>query len=391
VLGLHPQMTSKSILQTVGTGPDIYSYLKASQELMSGSQVANYAWVLNLWPPGMVGMHSFLTLIFSQTHLPLIEGIFISFLISTIPSICWNKSSIHILLKFVAMFILWWAIFFGLNFSVYTSMMSDIYFVTVMCFIFVCLAGPITVKKSMLIGFLLAIASYFRQVGESTFYLLNIFIVFYFAQELVRSNVFSKSIKKVRYLIIVSCAYLLVTLPWRIVRIFWLKSFSWSSSDRLLWAHTWMNQDYLRERSANWVYADGGNWACSLNRLACSKIGLLESKQQIPFDTSNISTLNHLRSAALSQIFHNPFAFISNRSGFFYHTLTTTNMSRFFDYTKLVYCLGVLSVFLLIYTVVWLLVSLNQFEARYCWPLIVIGVVSLLLFHPQNRRSYENE
>jgi len=100
-----------------------------------------------------------------------------------------------------------------------------------------------------------------------------------------------------------------------------IHSLSWSSSDRVLWAHVWMSNKYLKIVGGGWVSADGGNWGCDLNRRVCDQITSAQLAKIHPFDTSNIETINLFRRNAVEQLMIHPFKFLENRSYYYFKSL----------------------------------------------------------------------
>ena len=323
VAGLSPLMSTTQILNKVPAGPDMHSYLQAALDFTQHRSIfAQDHWVVTLWPPGMVAFHSIFIELFSQSFSVFAECFLSVLMISLLATLSWRTKLIpHALIRATLLSIFGFTIYYGLNFSVYSVNMSDLWFVLMACISLLAFASFFGLRRLVIGGIFLALASYFREVGESSFYLLLLctLIVIFFNSFRYKSLTFS--LVKARSILVVLTTYGLVTGPWRVMRWLSIRSFSWSSSDRVLWAHVWMSDKYLNNVAAGWVSTQGGNWGCALNRSICDEITNSQLAKNNPFDTSNIETINFYRHNAVVQLLLHPLKFLENRFHYFFKAL----------------------------------------------------------------------
>jgi len=388
VCGLRPTMSTPEILKQVQAGADLHSYLQAGFDLTrSKSLFLQDKWVISLWPPGMVAFHAIFIFTFSSAFSAFAEGIFAVLLISFLAVVAWrSKIKVHPKTRIALLILYAFGIYYGLNFSIYSVCMTDLWFVLLACGCLAALMNARSAWRSVLAGILLASAAYFRQVGENSFYVFFFFSIFLLLRDLFKTRSTRNSLRKATDDFLVVGAYLLVTAPWRILRYSRIHSLSWSGSDRVLWAHVWMNDNYLAKVHGGWVRDQGGNWGCNLNLRVCEKINIFQGSQLYPFNTSNSELINSFRKQAIFQIFENPIGFFIDRIHFFFKALFG-NLQLHFEWLLSRNLLSISSLVVLIALTVKLVTGLLHGSTSQLILLsLILGlVISILPAHIETR------
>jgi hypothetical protein len=121
----------------------------------------------------------------------------------------------------------------------------------------------------------------------------------------------SYELEKNFYLSVV-LTFLLLALPFTLVKLASTGSPTWSSGD-YVWGQKWMSDEMLRSNGANFLVEGGSNWACNIDPIKCQEIASQENSSGQPYSGFGEYTFIEFRNMAFFAAFEHPGRFMLNR------------------------------------------------------------------------------
>jgi hypothetical protein len=418
-LGEPASSSPKNLIPVLGLS-DSGNYLKAAIDIQDFQIQEENKWIFNLWPPGQV----ILLALFVKLSVPPVLGMGILFCflwalaaVMFIQTINLNRGNLPLIIMFCAAWLtgaplLGWNQKEGaLGSDGISTALASIFVITLITLKEKINVVPLSAIRNIgiLLGLLLAIISYLRFIFLFAV-LFSALVILFHPQNLkpillrmrrskmkrVNGPLIFQKIKKL-YLV-TSTIFLLLTLPFTLIKIVSTGSPSWSSAD-YVWGQKWMSDEILLSNNANFLIQGGSNWACKIDTETCNQIIEKEVSTEYPFSGYGEFNFAEFRNLAFLSAIKNPISFVENRAKVVFQTFETLpgasigdknnqtkgilllfsfmfiffsgllffRMKSVFDTFIVLFCLGL-----------FLPLIFEHFESRYLIPIQAISILYIL-------------
>ena len=397
-----PLLTGASAFERAAGDTDAGSLMSAALSYsQTGKLLGGYFWVLNLWPPGMVGVDVLIIAAQNATGIPAV------LLMVLLNCLVWAASLgfYFVVIRarrglltagiFAVAALLYsgtsvWGMRNGLF---YSDSFGALAFCTALVLLFLCAeaVGRRRIALAVVAGGFLGVAAYFR----ATFELINnvlfvggivLVVVLLLLRRMRRSPAWTGAALATAVPIAVAGAvYMLVTLPWRAYAGLRIRpgDFRWSTVADIISGQRWIPSSQL-DGVASFLDEGHINWACRLDAAVCQRIADAELGSLEPYTGRGHFTNAQFDQYTTEAALGHPLQFLQERFGMLTLGFTSETGSA----------IGVLAVaesLLLAIALVLLVVAFVR-GAGYRNPGFVVFAIAtagqfatLLLFHQESR------
>jgi hypothetical protein len=327
----HPVTASVSQLIPALGGSDAGSYLGAALDLQDGSISPKYAWVLNLWPPGMPYILALMIKLGGGASpvLPMVILLCIlwSVVLATLAGILLPR---HGYLTFTVFTVFWllspiftaWTIHGGVLGS--DGLATALGTLVAIGLVWATLAGPSRRPRWLLyvgLGTGLAALAYLRIMWfyavPAALGVVALFAVVRMIVLLIRRRFTQIAGERRRYIewAALGATFLALCIPWTIYGETTLHpgSYSWSQGD-YQWSQEWMTDGYLKSIGGGFLAEGGANWPCHLDPHQCTVIAAQEFASTTPYGGEAPNTFIKFEHDSIKVAIAQPGPFIVDRS-----------------------------------------------------------------------------
>lgn len=314
---------------------DAGSYLSAALSLVSNGGVDQaHAWVINLWPPGMLTLDALILRIAGTANFGVVLALFIGSVVSftlAIAALTARRAFGYIPaiagVTFLALStpITIWFLDLGLFYAEALGISA-----LLLCMMALASAQgsewSLVILLSVLAGVFLAVAAYFRAAFYGLITVLEIValmqvaaLVYWIVRRRIRRGAFDSAVLRSRqFASLCSVALTLavsasLTIPWiNFVEASVRGTRDWSVVGDQFFAGTWVKAEGLPE----FLSSGGVGWACRIERARCDEIEKLEIASGAPYTGHGAFTSDQFKSEALAVIRERPLDYMKDRAYF---------------------------------------------------------------------------
>ena len=315
--------TTISEMVEILKGGDQSSYGKAALDLYNhGTVTKKTAWVLNLWPPGLPFLESFVLRLFGINH-PFILSM-------TLTTICIWSIVFMLLYSILRMRINWYlALLLPLfvlafdDFIPYAFRMgvlnSDSISCAFFCGSFLVIINAKSHRKrflmSIISGLLMACAALTRVTYEfvGNFLLIGSMLALFVkvsrlmikAKTMYPGNLKIVILSHTGYILIAAIVFSIALIPYKLYYRSLTGEYALTTKSSYIWVLQWMTDQRLVEAGGGFVSAGLGGMACRVEPDLCKTIDAFENSTKTPFN--NVRKYDDYRRLALKAFFFNPY------------------------------------------------------------------------------------